>query len=1276
MSRIGRSKLTYALVLAVLVMGISAAPCLAAPQLEVSLTNNPTTLPRSDERMAYTATVTNTATDSFQVGDTLTCLGTPADGVSWVGNPAPSFAYRWLRGGTEIPGETARTYTTTSEDGGKVLQCLVEGTNVGTTESLSTVSPSLPPIVVEPLPATAPPSGTGRSVIRTPGALMPEIGKEIECETPTDWTGSPTWSYQWLRDGQPIGGATGKNYLVQVADDHRLLQCKAAGINPGGTATVVSLMRSVGSLPAGITAVPVPFPNNPTIPSSSATSGPVTLELELPAGDDTYVNQAKGEGWSCAAQPAAGEAHAKAICSRSDSLSPGGSYPPLTIVARLGEDAPMIGTATAAASGGGAGSPASAQATYTFTPGLSFGILEDSFEAGVFDQAGNDYTKAGGHPFKAYTTFGFNVKKQPGGGIVPIGSIKDVVVDAPRGFQGNALATPELCPSIEDVIQGTCPPKSVVGGVDVYTNGGNASKDHNIYPDFLSAQFKDLAIYSVEPEYGQPAQFAFFVDVGEGIPITFVPELRPDEGYAISFRTSPIVTQPPLWGSNVSLCDFGAKLTGTGKDTRFTSCRKPTEASAYPHPLITNPTRCAGAPPASALRINSWQNPGVVKTYGFTAPPITECDQVSFEPEAELVPSSREADSPTGLSVEIAMPTDGLLSPTGVGQANLDTAKVTFPKGMTVNPAAAAGLQGCTPAQVQLKTNAAAACPASSKVGMIEIDTPIIRETLRGSIYLAAQNDNPFKAAIGLYMVFSSERDGVTIKIAGKLVPDPVTGQLVSTFTENPEAPFSRLALKFTSGPRAPLINPPKCGTYAIHAEFSPWSAVNPANPTADEIVSTDSLYQVNRGPGGRACPKGKLEPKLSAGVEDRQAGSKSTFALSLSREDGTQHFTGLEVKNPLGLTAYLKGIPYCPDSTLATISSAEETGRVEIAQPACPAASRVGVATASSGAGPNPFYVDTGRVYLAGPYQGAPLSLAIVTPAVAGPFDLGNVLVRTPLFIDPVTAQVTARAEGIPTSLHGLALDLREVRVSLNRPGFTAAPTSCEPKSVDVLVSGDGGSTATVSNRFQVGGCDNLSFKPKLSLRLFGGTRRSAHPRLVAKLKMPPGGANVASASVALPHSQFLDQAHIRTICTRVQFAAKTCPAAAIYGQAEATSPLLDHALAGPVYLRSSSNPLPDLVAVLRGPDTQPIEVELAARIDSVNGGIRSSFDVAPDAPVSSFTLRMQGGSKGLLVNSRDLCKSASRATALFTAQNGKTASLRPVLANSCQKHSKGRHR
>ena len=400
---------------------------------------------------------------------------------------------------------------------------------------------------------------------------------------------------------------------------------------------------------------------------------------------------------------------------------------------------------------------------------------------------------------------------------------------------------------------------------------------------------------------------------------------------------------------------------------------------------------------------------------------------------------------------------------------------------------------------------------------------------------------------------------------------------------------------------------------------------------------------------------------------------------MGLSRDEGTERFSGLDLTLPSGLSAYFKGIPMCPDATLASIPTAEGTGAAELANPSCPAQSRLGSVSVAVGGGSNPFYVDTGKLYLAGPYLGAPLSVVAVVPALAGPFDLGTVVVRAALSLDPVTAQATVVSDPLPQILEGIPLNLRDIRVMVDRPSFTLNPTSCDPMSVDATVFGSNGAVASLSNRFQVANCAGLGFKPKLSLRLKGGTKRGGHPKLRAVLKTKQGPdsktpeANIASAVVRLPRSAFLDQAHIKTICTRVQFAAgggngEQCPSRSVYGQASVKTPLLDDGLSGPVYLRSSDHELPDLVIALHG----IVDLNVVGRVDSVKGSIRSSFESTPDAPVDTFTLEMFGGSKGLIVNSRDLCARPSRVKAKFTGQNGKLFESQPVLKADCKRVKK----
>jgi hypothetical protein len=508
-------------------------------------------------------------------------------------------------------------------------------------------------------------------------------------------------------------------------------------------------------------------------------------------------------------------------------------------------------------------------------------------------------------------------------------------------------------------------------------------------------------------------------------------------------------------------------------------------------------------------------------------------------------------------------------------------------------------------------------------------------------------------------------------------------GQLTTTVEESPQVPFEDFKLDFFGGARAPLRTPSTCDSnpsttaadpYETTSSLTPWSA-----PESGPPATPSDPYKIEAGPNGHPCANTEAAkpnaPAFEAGTEKPLASAFSPFTLHLHREDGSQNFSALNVNLPPGLIGKLAGVGECTDAQLA--AAASKTGAAEQASPSCPASSRIGTVNVGAGAGPSPFNAG-GVAYLAGPYKGAPLSVAIITPALAGPFDLGTVVVRNALHIDPETAQVSVVSDPIPTSLQGIQLDIRSIDVNLDRPQFTLNPTNCERFAVSGEEISSQGNAASLTSPFQVGECSKLGFKPKLSLRLSGKTKRTGHPALRARLSYPQKGAyaNIARAQVTLPHSEFLDQAHIGTVCTRVQFAANACPAASIYGHARAVTPLLDQPLEGNVYLRSSSNKLPDLVAALGG----QINVDLDGRIDTgKGGGIRNTFSVVPDAPVSKFVLSMQGGKRGLLVNSENLCGPHAKTHALahFVAQNGKVSDTTPLIANSCKtKSHKKSHR
>jgi hypothetical protein len=517
-------------------------------------------------------------------------------------------------------------------------------------------------------------------------------------------------------------------------------------------------------------------------------------------------------------------------------------------------------------------------------------------------------------------------------------------------------------------------------------------------------------------------------------------------------------------------------------------------------------------------------------------------------------------------------------------------------------------------------------------------------------------------------MVLRNSVRGLLIKRPLKVVPDPRTGQLVTSLDDIPPLPFSHFNFHFKEGARAALVTPATCGRYETVSKFYSYS--DPNNPR-----TAIAPFEITEGVAGEPCPPGgapPFEPFFEAGSLNNNAKSFSPFNMRLLRNDGDQDMTKFSAILPPGVLGKLAGVSKCSDAAIEAAKA--KTGRQEQASPSCPANSLIGHTLAGAGVGDALTYVK-GQLYLAGPYHGAPLSVASVTPALAGPFDAGTVVVREALTLNPVTAEVEvdgAASDPIPHILKGIVLKVRDLRVRVDRPEFIVNPTSCDPSSakstlfggfLDVFSPADD-VPADLSTRYQAANCLNLGFKPNLKLKLRGGSKRGDHPGLKAVLRTRPGDANIAGARVTLPRSAFLEQSHIRTICTRVQYAAEQCPKGSIYGHAKAITPLLDEPIEGPVFLRSSSNKLPDLVIGLKG----IVNVDISSRIDSFNGGIRNTFDVVPDAPVSEFTLTLQGGKKGLIVNSRDLCEGkTSRATIRFRAQNGRARTLRPQMKPRC---------
>jgi hypothetical protein len=993
------------------------------------------------------------------------------------------------------------------------------------------------------------------------------------------------------------------------------------------------------------------------------------------------------------------------VCETTGPLHPG-RWLGLRIPVEVEADAEGSLELEATVSGGGAG-PASASVAAEATAATpSFGFLPGAAGFGTYftDADGLPVTGAGSHPHQLTVNLGFTVKK-PGGVLIPAEQLSDLRLKLPRGVLANLTATPRLCTEAELTSEGSpgCPDGSQVGTISVMTVG----------PANTTAP-----LFNMVPPPGMPGQLGFNV-AGVGVFAHVVGEVRSDEDYGLSGVTNDLFAP-----SNAPVLSTQAQLWGDPSDPSHDQVRGACKTAGGSCPvdetetaLLTMPTGCTAGSIASVAHGAGWLNPGAFllqrtaqsQSLGGAPAGVDGCGLLEFEPTFEPVPSTNVADSPTGLEFKLHQPQnfdlEDELGNEERSTAALKDAVVTLPEGMVVNPSQADGLDVCTKEQIGLLTPVGQtpirlskqpdSCPDAAKIGRVKVSSPVLAEiddttnevqfdpetgvaiprTLEGDVFVAKPFDNPFGSLLAIYFSVEDPKSGIVGKLAGKVEPDPVTGQLRTRFEENPQLPLEDIELQIFDGPRAPLITPPTCGTHTTTSVFTPWSSPEGADAVPSGFFDTTSA------PGGGPCPSSAAAaphaPTFTAGTLFPQAGAHATYATKLAREDGSQRVKGLNITLPPGLTGKVAGIPLCSDAQIAQAEgrSQPNEGALEQASPSCPAASRVGTVTVGAGAGSSPFHTQ-GTAYLAGPYKGGPRSLAIVTPAVAGPFDLGVVVVRVALYVDPVTAQISAVSDPVPTILQGIPLDVRSAAVRMDRPNLTLNPTSCDPMSVEGEAISVFGQVAALADRFQVGGCKALRFAPRLNLRLFGGTERGDHPRLRAVLRPRPGDANIARTTTALPRSAFLDQSHIRTVCTRVQFAAKACPKGAIYGRVRAITPLLDEPLSGPVYLRSSDNELPDMVAVLRGPASLPVEIETAARIDSIRGGIRANFESIPDAPISKVILTMQGGRKGLLINSRNLCTRRHRATVKMDAHNGRTHDFRPVVRASCGKAARERSR
>jgi hypothetical protein len=1056
------------------------------------------------------------------------------------------------------------------------------------------------------------------------------------------------------------------------------------------------------------------------------TSGPYTVAIELPPGITAVAAETGfgNAGFTCSGPgggPVAGASSITCVHEQSLASNDDTSFAKLQLMVVVDAAAQGIRTARMEITGGGAPEPASTLDPTRIAPGVpAYGF--DALDAAPLHADGSLYTQAGGHPDSFVVSFDFPTATSRNpmmGEITPVEGSRDLITDLPPGFVGNPTSADtctnaELADSASAQARPSCPAASQVGTILLGIND----------PVFAES-YGPVPVYNLVPPPGSPAAFGFQV---VGSVVTLKARLRNDGEYALSVDAAKIpaaldiaTTQLVFWGKPGDE-SHRSQRSCPGQSNPWLG--GPTCPGAGKAPFLRMPTSCAN--PGEGLRfdfaVDSWENPaplredgapeladprwhtGSVRMHeppGYPADPedpttpwgpekgVDGCGIVPVKGKLEAKPTAIDAQTSSGLDVHVEVPNPGLENPDGIASSDIRNVEVVLPEGVTINPSQAEGLGVCTPAQyasakLSFEPGAGDGCPDDAKIGTVQMRTPLLAETVAGDIYVAKPYDNPFGTLLALYVVLHEPERGILIKLPAKVTADERTGRITTSFSDLPQLPFTDFHFSLRQGARAPLVTPSACGTYTTEATFTPWS--DPSHP-----VVSKSSFEIVQGVGGGACPSGGVppfKPGLIAGSLNNAAGKYSPFDLRLFRSDQEQEIRHFSIKLPPGLVAKLAGVPFCPD--IAISLAASRSGAEEIAAPSCPPASEIGRTLVGAGVGSVLTYAP-GKIYLAGPYNGSALSIAAITAAKVGPFDLGTVVVREALKVNPETAEVFVDPTGsdpLPHIIDGITTHLRDIRAYIDRPEFTLNPTSCERTSIASTVLGSGLDFAsaaddqpvTVTTPYQAADCAALAFKPKLHLHLTGGMKRGGHPKLKAVLRMPPIGANIARAQVALPHSEFLAQAHLGTTCTRVQFAAGAgggtqCPKRSVYGYARAQTPLLDEPLQGPVFLRSSRHELPDLVAALR---SGKIEIHLVGRLDSDNkGGIRTTFESVPDAPVSRFTLTMFGGKKSLLENSTDLCRRHHRATVKLKAHNDKQRNFAPVLhADSCKKKPRGARR
>jgi hypothetical protein len=980
---------------------------------------------------------------------------------------------------------------------------------------------------------------------------------------------------------------------------------------------------------------------------SAPSSGPITLTDQVPAGLQV-VGVVLNEQQAGAARKRLECSSTPVLCEYAAPVPPGGELI-MTINVVLESEHPASPVANSATLSEEGNLDAVSTATSSSEPNpLSGGTPEfriGGFNVRVEGPAGQPDTQAGDHPYGVTTSFSvpsFTSENTYADNYqhLPTEEIKDLTLDLPAGLVGNPQSAP-TCPLsllVESIGNATtttaCPTASKVGIVSFETSGSFHTSNVN--------QSQVSALYNMVPEPGHPAEFGFTY---LGQPIFFYASIVDSSaGYVLQISVPGLVGIPL---NSVSLTLFGNPSVRDGSATSSIA-------------FATNPVACSDEPLQASIKADTWEHPSTspadwsqAETSAFSA--VTGCEMLQFQPTISVTPETTQADEPSGYQLDVKVPQAPDSSP-DLASSDLKRISVTLPPGVSVSPTVADGLQACDEAAFEPAASVTQSCPPASQIGTLEIATPLLSQSLSGQLYLGTPACAPCESADAadgrLLRVFAqAEGSGVVVKLRGTVTIDPGSGQLTASFDRVPQLPFGELRLRFKGGPRAVLANPQTCATAATTSSLEPWSAPEVALATPSSLVSYD--WDAAQG----ACPPLPFTPGFNAGVSTPLAGASSPFTLTFSRGDRQQDLAGISATAPPGVTAMLSQAPECPEP--------------EAAQGTCSPASQLGTTSVAAGAGSHPLWL-SGQVYLTGPYDGAPFGLAIAVPAKVGPLDLGTIVLRAAVAVDPRTAALTITSTDLPQSVAGVPLRLQIVSLDLNRPGFILNPTRCSPRTVSATIASAQGASAPASSPFAVSGCAHLPFKPKLTALVKDNTSQTRGVDLHVVLAGTAGDANIGSAEIQLPKQLPARLSTIQKACPARIFEADpaACGAASRIGVGTVYTPILGQPLVGPGYLVSHGREyFPSLVFVLQ---SQGVVIDLTALLAiSKQGVTTSTFASVPDVPIKRFDLMLPKGPASALAARGNLCATPLSMPTTIVGQNGvKVKDITKIAVSGCPKH------